>query len=132
MNGIVTAILDSYVLHATWNGVNKEYRLDEKCKVIINGQDAEWADIKVGDQITVDGQPAVRLLVTRPRQPDTTAQMQAPPPILPDPTLTQPDGTAEKPVAPSPTTLPAHVPAHAPKPVHKPVPTTPLHPKKTH
>lgn len=81
MNGKITTIIaKDRIINITRNGENREHRLSETCKVFLNGQEADLGDLKIGDDVTVDGQPAVKLLATRPTTPTPEPVMHAAPP----------------------------------------------------
>lgn len=46
-------------------GAVRDFEIDENCVVTLNGMAADLSDLKGGDKLEIDGQPAVRIVAQR-------------------------------------------------------------------
>lgn len=52
-------------ISGTRNGLAKDFECGEKCVVTLNGAPSSLADLKGGDTLEVEGQPAIAVRATR-------------------------------------------------------------------
>jgi hypothetical protein len=83
--------------------------IDAKAKVTVNGQVATASDLQKGDEVSIDGNPAVAVDATGPERTLSKPKGEEAPPTPP----TEPEHTPEPEHAPTHAHKPAH--AHAPK-----------------
>ncbi len=104
MNGTLVSF-DGLLLIAECQGYRRQFKVDPKCAFTLNGETAAGGDLRPGDAVEIDGQPATAVKATR--------------------VLTQ----VEKPKATTPTHAPeAEAPTPAPTTAHR----APHHPAKKH
>ncbi len=71
MLGILISLMASttgpgWKLLARCGGQQREFEVDEKCHFHVNGKDAAAGDLLPGDELEIDGNPAVCIKATRP------------------------------------------------------------------
>lgn len=65
MNMVFLVLLSSTSFAAYEGGANRHYGVGEKCAITLNGNPAKLSDLRRGDVLWVDGQPAVTIKATR-------------------------------------------------------------------